>query len=448
MTATLVRTPGVPELPGPSGPAWAQTLRLVSRPLPFLLRAHRRFGDCFRIRIVGGRSYVLLSHPEAVAEVISRRQLHIGNEELRPVLGDNSLILLDGEAHRRHRRLMAPSVHGRAIRRCVPMIERVVEEHARRLSGASRFRVYPWTQELCLEVILRMALGESGEGRLRAYAATLQELIDLANAAVMLLPFLQRDLGPGSPGRRFHRLLARLDGLVREDIERRRQPREGRADDVLSGLVDATEESGRGLTDGEIRDELVTLLVAGHEPTTAALAWALYWIHACPEAEARLRQELRGAMGAAEAARLPYLDAVCKETLRRTPVVPLIERTFDENLVLAGYRVPAGTRIAPCIYLLHQRDDLYPEPGRFRPERFLERQFGPHEYMPFGGGIRRCLGQAFAMQQLKITLAVLLTRLRLRSHAPERVRLDCRGAVVRPSAGFSLRVVAGAAESR
>ena len=297
-------------------------------------------------------------------------------------------------------------------------------------------------QAVTLQVIVRTVFG-IGEGpRFSELAEVLTRALHVGAWPGLLFPVLQRDLGPYSPWGRFVRLMRRASELLRGEIRRGRDKGTAGRADVLAMLLDARDETGSPLTEDEVHDELVTLLVAGHETTATSLAWALRWILPDRGLVGRLRDELAGAGGdPARIARLELLDATVKEALRLQPIIPLVARVLQQPMKLGGVELPAGTPVAPAIYLVHQRESLYPEPRRFRPERFLAFKPAPSEWLPFGGGLRRCIGAAFAIYEMKMVLASVLPRVDARL-AREHVRVARRGVTITPGGGLPIVVTA------
>jgi cytochrome P450 family 135 len=406
--------------PGPSLPRPITVARFILRPTRFLDDCQRRYGDIFTVRLSSQRTVVITSDPELVREVFTGDPNVLrageGNVVLRPLLGSRSVLLLDGPEHLRQRRLLLPAFHGERMRHYREVMSEVAERHVERWPVGSPFPTHPSMQAITLDVILRAVFGAEDERQLEHLATPLRRLLDATGSQVrlLLLQATSSERGPRSPWGRFRALIEPGNRVIMEQIEARRGAPE--RDDVLSLLLAARDEEGRPLTDAELRDELMTLLVAGHETTATALSWTLERITRHPEVLARLVEERHE--GGDE-----YLDAVIKETLRLRPVIPAVVRCLAEPTELGGRIVPAGVNIAPSIYLLHRRPDLYPEPERFRPERFLERPAGTYEWIPFGGGIRRCLGASFALFEMKVVLSTILGRAQLAvaSGRPERV---------------------------
>jgi cytochrome P450 family 110 len=447
----------MPPLPGSSTPFWRRAPRLILQPLEYFEDHYRRYGPVFRVG-QGLPPSVYLADPAAIQAVFQAEAscFHIPlqgmGSGLTFLLGDNSLLLLDGDRHRRHRRLLMPPFHGDRMRAYGEVICALTEQGMADWQPGVAFNVRAAMQDITLRVILKAVFG-LGEGdryhRLRQLLSQLLEGLGTPwSAFFIFFPGLQKDLGPLSPWGRFVRLKTEIDTLIYAEIEdRRRSPGADRSD-ILSLMLNARDDQGQPLSDGELHDELMTLLVAGHETTASALAWALYWVHWLPEVSDRLHQDL-DALGPTPDplafAKLPYLTALCQETLRIYPVAPTTGiRITNQPMTLAGYAVPEGAVLFLNIYLVHHRADLYPEPDQFRPERFLERQYSPAEYFPFGGGHRSCIGAAFALMEMKLVLATILRRWRLTlPPAYQRpLRPVRRGLTLAPPGGLSLVPVA------
>ena len=399
--------------PGPRAPVALQSAAWILRGTQVMDACARRYGDTFTYRLARVGPLVFLSDPDHVKQVFtgSPQQLHAGaaNVILEPVLGSESILLLDEERHLRQRKLMLPAFHGERLKRYREQMRAVAEAELDRWRRGSSEPARPHMQSITLDIIMRTVFGVS-DPRLRA---ALVELLEWTTARRRL--FLVAAVGPDRLTRStrlgFLRARNAVDELIFEEIRRRREAEPG--DDILSTLLQARDEDGAPMTNVEVRDELMTLLVAGHETTATALAWAVEQLSRHPEALERLGD------GSDE----EYLDAVVTETLRLRPVIVVVVRLLTEPLELGGRLLPAGIRVAPCIYLMHRRPEIYPDPEAFRPERFLESPPGTYTWMPFGGGIRRCLGAQFAQMEMKVVLQALLERARIRptSARPERV---------------------------
>jgi cytochrome P450 len=432
--------------PGPPLSPVRFTWEWLRRPYPFLDEVSARYGDTFTFRLLGFPPLVFFSRPEVVKEIFTDdgSRLHAGplNQSLKVFLGEHSVLMLDGAEHLRHRRLLLPPFHGERMYAYGQTMLDMADEAIDKLPQGQPFSGHKVMQNITLRVILRNVLGMREPAIVEEFAGVITQVLELATWPPLLLPAMQVDLGPYSPWGRFVRKRAEGDKLLlREVARRRREGTEGRKD-VLSLLLDARDESGAAMTDAELRDELVTLLVAGHETTATALAWALRWVLADPKVEARLRQELThsGELSPERIAKLEYLDAVVREALRLVPVIPLVGRILQEPMRIGGWDLPKGTAVVCSIYLTQRQRDLYPEPGVFNPDRFFERKMTPYEFFPFGGGIRRCLGMAFALYEMKMVLARLFTRTTLELVEPDAVTPVRRSVTIAPAKGLLLRL--------
>ena len=433
--------------PGPQTPPFLQLSQWIARPLELMETCAQRYGDTFSLRLGRLEPLVFLSNPQAIQEIFTAQpeqfEVGRGNKILQPLLGKQSLIMLDGDRHQRERRLLIPPFHGDRMRAYGKLICDITEQVISQWKLGEAFPVRPSMQQISLRVILHAVFGLDEGQRYQQLQQLLCSWLELTSSpwssSLLFFRSLQRDLGPWSPWGRFVRQQQQIDKLLYAEIQERREQPDRSRTDILSLLMSARDEDGKPLTDAELRDELLTLLFAGHETTASALTWALYWIHHLPEVHSRLLQELDTVGDHADisaVARLPYLTAVCGETLRIYPVAMLtFGRVVKSPLQIMGYQFDTGTMLAPCVYLTHQREDIYPEPKRFKPERFLERQFSPYEYLPFGGGNRRCIGMAFALFEMKLVLATVLSRYNLAIAGNRQVRPVRRGVTLAASSG-------------
>ena len=424
MAAAAPSLPAGPAMPGP-----LLTLGWITRPLPLLERFRAEFGTTFTFTLPHETTWVMLSDPEDVKTVFKGdpRLLHAGeaNRILRPVLGDNSVLLLDDEPHLQQRKLMLPSFHGERMQRHAETMAAVARQEVRRWPTGEPFALHPHMQAVTLEVIMRVVFGVHDAERLEPLRNGLRDFLE--NSTNPRLFALFALLGPqrARSARMLRRILDPVDALLFEVIRTRRA--EGgldERDDVLSMLIQARHEDGRSMTDQELRDELMTLLVAGHETTATALAWALERLVRHPDKLERLRSDDDA-----------YLEAVVQETLRRKPVIPLVARRLTAPMELGGRLLPAGVSVAPCIYLLHHNPDVYPDPYAFRPERFLDNPPGTYTWIPFGGGIRRCLGGSFALLEMKTVLREVVRAVDLQPAARRSERLRRRAITWSPAQG-------------
>lgn len=412
---------------GPKTPPLVQTLQWIARPLEFLEECAHRYGDLFTVRRNKYRPAVYLSNPQAIQEIFTANpelfDSGLKNKLLQILLGQHSLSLnlLDRNCHQRQRRLLMPPFHGERMRTYGQLICDITEQVMSQWTIDQPFLVRSSMQEIAMRTILSVVFGLHEGQRSLALRQLLGSLLDSISSplssSLIFFRSLQRDLGSWSPWGRFLRQKQQIDQLLYAEIQQcREQPDPSRAD-ILSLLMSARDEAGQPMTDVELRDQLMTLLLAGHETTASALAWALYWVNRLPEVRDRLLEELDTLAPDSDPstiARLPYLTAVCQETLRIYPIALISSpRVVKAPLQLMGYQFEPGTALIPCIYLTHQRPELYPEPQQFKPERFLERQFSAYEYLPFGGGNRYCIGSAFAQFEMKLVLAKILSRFQL-----------------------------------
>jgi cytochrome P450 len=424
--------------PGPRAPAVLNTVRFARRPLDVLREWHARYGDVFTIRMLGFGTGVYVVDPDAIRELFTGDQSDLrageANSFMEPVLGSHSVLVLDGDEHLRQRKLLLPPFQGSQVAAFREVIRDVAEREIARWQPGSRFVLRERMRSVTFEVICRAVFGVTEPERVERLRATLGAVID-SSPIFMVARAARVDLGPLSPGGRFVRRLRAADAALYEEIERRRgEPDLAERSDVLSLLLCARDEQGRGMTDEELRDELFTMLGAGHETTATGLAFALELLLHNPPVLARLRAEL------AEADDDSYLDAVVKESLRLRPVIDAAERTLTKPRTVAGWELPAGVKVYPGILLVQQREDLYPRAHEFRPERFLDEGAEPYSWLPFGGGIRRCIGAALAQAEMAEVLRVVVSGVQLR---PLRARLDpvvLRGITLAPRHGVAVAV--------
>jgi cytochrome P450 len=437
--------------PGPRAPAFVQFLRSSLRPAAFLHDCARRYGDVFTMRVPGEPPHVFFSHPDAIRDVFTADpdDLRAGesNGLLEPVVGPHSLLLLDGARHRRERRLMLPPFHGERMQAYGRLIRDLTDRAIDAWPVGRPFPVHESMRQVTLEVILHAVFGVDDDVApvLRERLARLMRFIGGPAAVLLLLSWFRRDLGPHSPGRTFTRLMTAVDEAVYAAIARRRAAGATGRDDILSMLLEARYDDGSGMSDAELRDEMMTLLVAGHETTATSLAWLFHHLLARPDVLARLREELHRVVGDDDVdshhlPRLEYLDAAVKEAARTSPVIAFVGRLAHRPVRIGGHDLPAGVIVVPCMYLAHHRPDVWPEPARFDPDRFLGLRPSPYRFFPFGGGVRRCLGAAFATFETKLVLARVLARVAMRAAPGARVRLVRRNITFAPSAGMPVVV--------
>jgi cytochrome P450 family 135 len=419
--------------PGPTTSRPLQTLRWIYRPGAMLEDCHRRYGDMFTLRIANEGTWVFLADPDAIKQVFTGdpRVLHAGeaNVVVLPLLGHHSVLVLDEGAHMSQRKLMLPPFHGGRMRGYEETMAEVAADEIESWPAGQPYAVRPAMQRITLEVIIRTVFGVQDDARrerLRAALGTALEWGTNPRRMAMLAVLGPRRLARSNL---FAAVRAPADELIYEEIRQRRGATDlEERDDVLSLLLQARHEDGSPMTDEELRDELMTLLVAGHETTASSLAWAVERLVRNPRVLERLRDEV--ASGDDE-----YVDAVCKETLRLRPILALVLRRLTEPMEIGGRLLPAGVNLAPCIYLVHRRPDVYPEPHAFRPERFIEQPAGTYTWIPFGGGVRRCLGASFALLEMRVVLRELVSRLELRAADAQPERIARRAITLVPERG-------------
>jgi cytochrome P450 family 135 len=402
--------------PGPPAPAAVQTIEWIVRPTDLLRRSAARYGEPFTLRTLWADApMVLVSDPETVKRVYAAPPEALRGGEsstvLEPFVGPSSILLTSGEEHMSRRKLILPPLHGQAMEAHRATVAALAAAELDRWVPGRPLRTLPRMQALTLDVILRVVLGEPDE-RLRA---AIRKALDMATSPSRLITLSLVPRG-SPPWRSFERAVADVDALLRAMIRARRDQSAGGA--ILDDLIAA------GATEDELRDQVVTLLAAGHETTAGSLAWALERLARHPHVAARLR-------GGDDA----YLDATVKEVLRVRPVLSITPRKVVEPFAADGWTLPPGVHVTPCLYLAHRRPELWPDPTAFRPERFLDGAPAPYSWLPFGGGVRRCPGAAFATMELHEVLRAVAGRFDLRPDRPAGERMRRRGVTLAPSRG-------------
>jgi cytochrome P450 len=415
-------------------PRAAQTIGWIARTGPFLERCHERYGDVFSVRIAHEGTWVMLADPEHVRQVFTGdpKVFHAGeaNAILRPVVGDNSVLLLDEQQHLAQRKLLLPPFHGERMQRYGELMREVADQEIANWPHGEPLQLWPRMQAVTLEVIMRAVFGMEEGARLDELRQCLRTTLDWTTrpsqmAALALLGPERLERMPG-----FRDRYADVDALLYKEIRARRADEDlDERDDIMSLLLQARHEDGSPMSDEELRDELVTLLVAGHETTATALAWGIERLVRHPDKLERLREE-------ALAGGDEYVDAVAKETLRLRPVIPIVVRRVTEPVEIGGFTIPAGWKVGPCIYLMHRHASVYdPDPTAFRPERFLEKPAGTYTWIPFGGGIRRCIGASFAVFEMKTVLSAIARTVDLSAVRPEGEHVVRRAITLTPNRG-------------
>jgi cytochrome P450 len=425
--------------PGPPLPRPIQTAIWSRQARRMLFACQDRYGDIFRLKIAYEGTWVMLADPDAVKQVFTGdpRVFHAGegNQILAPVLGRNSILVLDEKPHMSQRRLLLPPFHGERMQAYGETMAEIAAAEIETWPTGTPYELRPRMQAITLDIILRTVFGVGEGEKMAELRDALRDFLDLTTNPRLLLPLLLvgpervRGFGP------FRRRIDRVDRLIHREIaERRRAGDLEQRDDVLSLLVGARHEDGSPMRDEEMRDELLTLLVAGHETTATSLAWAVERLSRHPEKLDRLR-------GDVEAGADDYLTATIQETLRLRPVISIVIRRLTEPVEIDGYELPAGVSVTPSVYLVHRNPEIYPEPDAFKPERFLDNPPGTYTWIPFGGGVRRCLGATFAQFEMAVVLKELVKRRQIRPAGPKPERIFRRAITETPR--HNARVVLG-----
>ena len=435
--------------PGPRLPRSVQTARWLIGSPAFMDRCRERYGDIFTLDLVAkvaagpaakreeGR-WVFLADPDHVRQVFTADPAVVRtgdtNMFLEPLVGPRSILVLDEPAHMIQRKLMLPPFHGERVQGFGELMSEVARAEVERWPIDEPFALWPRMQAITLEVIVRAVFGISEPGRLERMQELLRRMLNgMTRPSFLVKHVLFASFAGEKPdanrSRAVRGFLDPVEEALFEVIGRRRLAADlDEREDILSLFVQARYEDGSPMSDGELRDELMTLLIAGHESTATMLAWAFERLLRHPDKLARLRDE-------ADAGQDEYADAIVKETLRHRPVLPIVLRKLNQPMAIGGYRLPAGAWLAPCAYLIHRREDLYPEPRRFLPERFLERAPGTYTWMPFGGGVRRCIGASFAQLEMKRVLQAVLGSAELKPDRATSERFRARFITLAPSRG-------------
>ena len=426
--------------PGPRMPRTLQTMAWWNRTVPFMERCRERYGKRFTVRLLQAPPFVYHADPEHIREIFTAKPdvLHPGEGArlLEPVVGANSVILLDESAHLNQRKLMLPAFHGEKMQRLSGLMREVTEREVASWPTGEPIALHPRLQALTLEIILRAVFGQDAGPRLDALRDRLGGILDFGGRPASTLPMLQR----GRRWQQFVEAREQADALIYETIEERRT--DGERDDVLAMLLSARHEDGSPMSPLELRDELMTLLVAGHETTASELAWAFERLTRTPDVLARLTEEIDAGDDDS------YVTATVHETLRRRPVLPnAAPRLVMKPVEVGGWRYEPGVCLIAHTYLVHHDPEIYPDPYAFRPERFLDEQPGTYTWIPFGGGRRRCLGASFAMLEMRIVLRAVLARNELVPAEPGDEGARRRSITLSPRAG-SRTVLRARRESR
>lgn len=410
--------------PGPPGSRFKQTMAFVKGPIAFLARAHEEYGDIFKVSLIGMPPIVYVADPDLVRQVFATDR-SVGNagrtrqDFLQRMVGDNSILVLDGDEWMRQRKMIGSAFHTRYLQSYTEEIRRIAIESLETWPLGTEFPLRPKMQTIALDVLLRVVFGIKDLNRVAQLREMLPRLTASASSMETLAFVLSRSAWagieplfrriPGSAAAKFSKARADCDAILYDEISRRRaEPDNDKRTDIMSQLLRATDDDGTPMTDLELRDALMTLLEAGYETTAAAMAWVFERLVRHPDVYARLIKET--ATGDTE-----YLTAVINETMRTRPIVPVMPRALSGSLEIGGYQVPSGWWVAPSVPLLHSRPSSFEEPDDFRPDRFVGTDVPKSAFVPFGGGRRHCLGAQFAMIEIKAVVPEVIARLSLRA---------------------------------
>lgn len=429
-----------------------ETLQLIANPTQFFDRCREKYGEEFTVRVLGVNSppVVFFSNPQAIAECFALPAKELDFQKathvFKPLFGDNSIVLQEGRSHNRQRQLLMPAFHGDGMKFYGDTICKITEEVTGNWVSDSQYVMQEVMPDITLQIILQVVFGISPGSRYQKLRNLLTSLLeDITRplySSLFFFPPLQKDFGAWSPWGSYLRRRQEIDQLIYLEIHERRLKNESNTD-ILSLLMSARDENGEQMSDVELRDQLVSLLLLGYETTAAVLSWAFYLIHFHTEVKDKLLQELNSLPDPTpeKITQLPYLNAVCQETLRIFPIALICTPRMVKDIVeIQGKQYTSGTILVPCIYLAHRRAETYLEPKKFQPERFLNQKFSPYEYLPFGGGYRGCIGAAFSMYEMKLVLATILSRFQLSLVDNRPVHPVRRGITIVPSGGVKMEV--------
>lgn len=435
------------QIEGPKAVRFWQTMQWSSNPIRYMENAAAQFPELFKAKVAPvGKYQVLLVHPQAIQELFTRGEFINGvNSLVRPVFGDESLLLQVGDRHQSQRKLLMPPFHGERMRAYGQLVCEITDRAIARLPRERRVSARSAMEEISLQVIFKAVFGlDDGERgqqlkQLLLYWARLFQS-PLFNS-LLFFSFLQQPWGPWNT---FLKKRQQIYQLLLAEIRDRRASLDPDRTDILSMLLSARHEDGTLMSETEILNQSLTLLLAGYETTATAMAWTVYWSHRYPAIKAKLLAEIEGLgeePNPAEIARLPYLTAFCQESLRINPVFPItLPRTVESPIELMGYEIEPGTMIHGCIYTLHQREEIYPHPRQFKPERFLDRSFAHYEFIPFGGGKRRCIGAALATFEIKLAIATILKNYEIALADQKPIELSRQTVTLVPKGGIGIVV--------
>ncbi|MBW4452731.1 MAG: cytochrome P450 [Nostoc indistinguendum CM1-VF10] len=434
--------------------ALLQTLQLIAKPTKTLESCAANYGDIFTMRVMGLKSppIVFFSHPQAISDCFAipaqkldfKKATHV----FKPLFGENSIVFQEARSHQQQRQLLLPAFHGDNLKSYGQVICQITEKLIQDWTLGKNICIHHLMSNITLKIILQVVFGITHGARYQQLKEQLSSLLEDVTkpwySSLFFFPLLQQDLGAWSPWGMFLKRREQIDKLIYAEISERRSQNDAMRTDILSMLMSAHDVNGQKMTDEELRDQLVSLLLLGYETTSGVLAWIFHLIHSHPEVKHRLMQELDtldDITNPEGITQLPYLTAVCQETLRIHPIALICTpRMVKDSVEIMGQQFTSETVLVPCIYLAHRRSETYPEPEQFQPERFLNQKFSPYEYLPFGGGYRGCIGAAFSMYELKLVTAIILSNFELSLTDKRPVHPVRRGITIVPSGGVKMVV--------
>lgn len=433
----------MPLPPGPSAPDLVQTWRWIHRPYTVLEDCRKRFGKTFTLSFVGGRKLVMSSDPEVAKQVFTGDPSVFlsgrANMNFASFFGENSVVVLDGARHKEARRLLMPPFRGERMEAYAGLMRDATLADMEAWPTKTPFPISQPMQRITLSVIYQAVFGIRDVARREELTALMARLMSKTSGLLAFMRGLQIDLGALSPWGRYLRIKAQISDILYAEIAKARAD-DGSREDILARLIRESAKLGIELTDEAIRDQLLTLVAAGHETTATGLGWTFQFLLSHPQVLARAKAELAEVVGegpveAEHVAKLDYLDAVVQESLRLFPPIPIVLRWLSQETEVAGYTLPAETVVCPCTYLLHREPDVYADPLVFQPERLLGKRPGPFEFLSFGGGVRTCVGIGFAYFEMKVILATVLGNAKLRLAGPASLKYRRNGIVLAPAEG-------------
>jgi cytochrome P450 len=435
-------------------PALLQTLQLIAQPTNFLETNAAKYDDIFTVKVMGLKSppIVFFSHPQAISDcfAIPAQQLDFkkATHVFKPLFGENSIVFQEARSHQQQRQLLLPAFHGDNLKSYGQVICQITEKLIQDWTLGKNICIHHLMSNITLEIILQVVFGITHGARYQELKEKLSSLLEDVTkpwySSLFFFPLLQQDLGAWSPWGAFLKRREQIDKLIYAEISERRSQNDAARTDILSMLMSAHDVNGQQMTDEELRDQLVSLLLLGYETTSGVLAWIFYLIHYHPEVKHQLMQELNtldDVTNPEAITQLSYLTAVCQETLRIHPIALICTpRMVKDKVEIMGHEFTSETVLVPCIHLAHRRAETYPEPEQFHPERFVNQKFSPYEYLPFGGGYRGCIGAAFSMYELKLVTAIILSNFELSFTDKRPVHPIRRGITIVPSGGVKMVV--------